>query len=191
MNKTIKIKYLFKKFSWDQLKKTCIEQNWRIPTIEELKNAQIDESMSYGLVWTIDKPTHDNEDGTRKVMFSLKTGNTVQVNRNFIENCVVIKEKVMICGAIRDKKERLEEISDGYEEARDYEFDEQLRKFILELGPVILAENDIQGFMDSFTFQEKDSWTIQQLDNEISDCQEDRFEREVDDSITDKIVDKS
>ena len=72
-------------------------------------------------------------------------------------------------------KERAMEIyeSGDYQEARDEAFNDELRDFLCDeehvLNPGIITEEDIQGFMDSFTFQDEMDWCYDKVDGELAD----------------------
>ncbi len=87
----IKLKCLFLKFGFSTLEATCKAKNWRIPTVKEVK-AYTGE-IEHEWIWVIDEPTYDNEDGTRRVLYNKKFGKTMQVNKNFMENACIIREK--------------------------------------------------------------------------------------------------
>jgi hypothetical protein len=84
------MKTLFLRFAYDKLEALCKEKNWTIPSAQELKD--YDGHMDHEWVWVRDEPTHDNEDGTRKVLYSRTQDKKMQVNGSFMENCTVIKE---------------------------------------------------------------------------------------------------
>ena len=70
---------------------------------------------------------------------------------------------------------------DDYEEARDKAFNDEFRDFISEyiteagltidgnLTPII-TEDDIQGFLDSFTFKDEGEWLADGYESELGDC---------------------
>jgi len=66
----------------------------------------------------------------------------------------------------RQYKADLEELADGYWEARDEEFDQQFRDFLLTIKePENITEDDIQGFIDSFDFPSEDQWAIDEYES--------------------------
>ncbi len=67
----------------------------------------------------------------------------------------------------RDIKARAEELADGYQEARDVEFNEQFRD-MFSIESEIITENDLQGFLDSFTFPEEWDWAFDQVQSDIA-----------------------
>ena len=86
-----KVKNLFLKFSYTGLTEVCEVKGWRIPTIQELRDSPMD--IEHDWVWVSDEPTHDNEDGTRKVLYNRKEDLTKQVHRDWLQHCCVIKER--------------------------------------------------------------------------------------------------
>ena len=76
----------------------------------------------------------------------------------------------------RDYKSKLEEYEDQYQEARDEEFRQQFQfelmyKMSETYGGVWIfetpiTEDDIQGFIDSFTFPDIDQWCADQYESE-------------------------
>ena len=78
-------------------------------------------------------------------------------------------------------KERCIELdeSDEYQEARDEEFNNQLRDF-LEIEPSEgfgpMTEEDVQGFLDSFTFQDKYQWIYDKAESEAGDYADQAYE---------------
>lgn len=80
------MKELIKKFGYEGLKEVCKEQGWRIPTREEFINSGF--KTEYKYIWVADK--HENEN--LGYQLNTKTGNLVEVNKRFMEHCVVIKD---------------------------------------------------------------------------------------------------
>ena len=74
-------------------------------------------------------------------------------------------------------KDRASEIleSGEYQEARDEEFDRQFKDILMPQGvntnleKWALTEDDVQGFMDSFTFQDEMEWCFDKVDGELAD----------------------
>ena len=85
----IKMKCLFLTFGFDALLATCKFKNWRIPTIKEVKDYTGE--IEHDWIRVIDKPTYDNEDGTRSVLYNKKLDKTIQVHKNFMEHACIIK----------------------------------------------------------------------------------------------------
>ena len=71
----------------------------------------------------------------------------------------------------RDMKARAEELSEGYQEARDEEFTSQFLEEFPESRIEIngITEDDIQGFLDSFTFEDEADWAWSKMESEIDD----------------------
>ena len=89
----------------------------------------------------------------------------------------------------RQYKADLEEIADGYQEARDEAFNNEFVKFFAEL--IIegnITEDDIQGFMDSFDFPSESDWCADEYesrrdsfyDAKYEEMRDERMEREDD-----------
>ena len=70
-------------------------------------------------------------------------------------------------------KDRLEELAEGYEEARDEAFDTEFKEefkkhFGTKLGlHVSITEDDVQGFLDSWTFPNEADWCADEYQNEL------------------------
>jgi len=84
-------------------------------------------------------------------------------------------------------KERAMEIceSDEYQEARDEAFDEELRDmfkhyFNEEEQKLIITYDDIQGFLDSFTFPSENVWCMEKACGEADDYGDMKMEEERD-----------
>ena len=83
----------------------------------------------------------------------------------------------------RDFKARAEELTDGYEEARDAEFNSQFLDFILPPGGVkdckaiSFTEDDVQGFLDSFDFPEQWDWAYDKVQSELDDIGDQKYEQ--------------
>jgi len=80
-----------------------------------------------------------------------------------------------------DKKRRIEEIIDGYGDARRKEFSAHLADFIddyTENGVLEVDECEVQAFLDRFDseYPDEDTWAWKKLDEEISDCEDQRYE---------------
>jgi len=60
----------------------------------------------------------------------------------------------------KNYKSDLDEIAEGYQVARDCEFDTKLTDFIRKTREAdgVVTEDDIQGFIDSFEFIEENEW---------------------------------
>ena len=79
----------------------------------------------------------------------------------------------------RNYKAEIERISQGYETARDCEFDTQLNDFIMETREEhgVVTEDDIQGFIDSFTFKEEFEWCADELELELADIADLKYQQ--------------
>ncbi len=80
-------------------------------------------------------------------------------------------------------KDRATEIceSDDYQEAKDYEFNQQFRDMFIEKGYLnSITEDDVQGFIDSFTFPEEDEWCMNMACGEADDYFDAKYEEEKD-----------
>ena len=81
----------------------------------------------------------------------------------------------------RDIQARAEEYEDDYEEARDEEFNDQLRDFLCTeeniIDNTILTEDDIRGFLDSFTFPDVSDWCFDRVQSEIDDYEDAKYEQ--------------
>ena len=86
----MRTKELFLKFSYNSLVTLCEEKGWKIPSVQDLRDADLSDSI-HDWIWVSDEPQFDNEDGTRKVLYSIKKEETMQVNMSFMENCIVLK----------------------------------------------------------------------------------------------------
>ena len=75
----------------------------------------------------------------------------------------------------RDIKARAEELANGYQEARDIEFNEQFRD-MFSIESEIITEDDLQGFLDNFTFPEEGDWAYDQVQSELDDIGDQRYQ---------------
>ena len=75
----------------------------------------------------------------------------------------------------RDIKARAEELADGYQEARDVEFNEQFRD-MFSIESEIITEDDLQGFLDSFTFPDEGDWAYDQVQSELDDIGDQKYQ---------------
>jgi len=75
-------------------------------------------------------------------------------------------------------KDRACELSEGYEEARDDAFNDEFVEFITGTPTDDkLTYDDIQGFLDSFTFQEEGEWAMDKALNELEDIADQKHEQ--------------
>ncbi len=93
----------------------------------------------------------------------------------------------MRCKAtMRGMKEFVENNSDKYQEARDEEFTQQLQDFLSEEGFVkglIITEDDMQGFIDSFTFTDEADWLVSAYESEIGECADRAYDEAKDEAM--------
>ena len=62
----------------------------------------------------------------------------------------------------RQYKADLEELADGYQEARDYEFNQQFKDTFFKDD---LTEEGVQGFLDSFDFPSESDWAVDEYES--------------------------
>ena len=80
-------------------------------------------------------------------------------------------------------KANLERIAEGYEEARDIEFDIQFRDmfneyFLTEKGmKIVITEDDLQGFIDSFNFEEEFEWCASEYESQRDSYEDAKYEQ--------------
>jgi len=76
-------------------------------------------------------------------------------------------------------KSRACELSEGYEEARDEAFNEEFTDEFKEqmLNKQIITYDDIQGFLDSFTFQEEGDWAMDKALSELEEIGDQQYEQ--------------
>ena len=76
-------------------------------------------------------------------------------------------------------KANLERIAEGYQEARDCEFDTQLIDFILDTREEygVITEDDIQGFIDSFDFPEEFEYCAMEFESELDTMADMKYEQ--------------
>ena len=78
----------------------------------------------------------------------------------------------------RQYKANLEELEDGYQEARDTEFHEQFCKFILENDnfEFIWTEDELQGFLDTFEFESVSDWCASEYQSRLEDYEDQKYQ---------------
>jgi hypothetical protein len=78
-------------------------------------------------------------------------------------------------------KQRAEELAEGYEEARDEAFNEEFRDFLCDEEFVMNSEqityDDIQGFLDNFTFPDEGEWSCDKAQSELDDIGDQQYEQ--------------
>ena len=79
----------------------------------------------------------------------------------------------------RDLKARAEELACNYDEARDEAFNEEFADmFASKLGFILdVTYDDVQGFLDSFTFDEENDWAMDQAQNELEEIGDQQYEQ--------------
>ena len=85
------VKSLALKFSYPGLLEICTIKGWKIPSKDEVMVAKIELIPDW--VWISEEPTHDNQDGTRRVLYNKKTNTTKQVHKDWLEYSCVIKQR--------------------------------------------------------------------------------------------------
>lgn len=79
----------------------------------------------------------------------------------------------------RDYKVMLEDAEEKYQDAYDEEFNDQFRDFLDEckftLGNTI-TEEDVQGFIDSFTFPDVAEWCNSEVESQLDDIADAKYE---------------
>ena len=75
-------------------------------------------------------------------------------------------------------KARAEELLEGYQDARDEEFSNQLKDFMSEyLDHQAVNEDDLQGFIDNFEFPNEDEWAFDEVQSELDDIGDQQYEQ--------------
>ena len=64
----------------------------------------------------------------------------------------------------RDYKAGIEKVAAGYQDARDFEFNMQFRDTFYKDD---LTEDDVKGFLESFTFPEEFEWAASEYESQI------------------------
>ena len=86
----------------------------------------------------------------------------------------------------RDLKALAEQKLEQYDEAYDEAFNEEFRDFLSEFGSDdIIREDDIQGFLDSFTFPDEDEWAYEQVQADYDDYCDSKYQEWKDEQIKD------
>ena len=86
-------------------------------------------------------------------------------------------------------KARAEELAEGYQDAKDEEFDNQFRDmfssyFNTKLGMHLsVTEDDVQGLMDSFDFPDENTWAFDQVSSELDDIGDQAMEQARDEAM--------
>ena len=75
-------------------------------------------------------------------------------------------------------KQRAEELAEGYEEARDEAFDEEFTFEFTEDGILkFVTYDDIQGFLESFSFPSEGEWSMDKVQSELDDIGDQKYEQ--------------
>ena len=70
----------------------------------------------------------------------------------------------------RELKALAEKKLEHYNEAYDEAFNDEFRDFLSTFKDTdIITEDDIQGFIDSFTFPEEDEWAFDEVQSDYED----------------------
>ena len=82
----------------------------------------------------------------------------------------------------RHIKDRASELAEGYQEARDEAFSDE---FKIEFSKIlhnneIVTHDDIQGFLNSFTFPEENDWALAQAESELESAEDAKMQLEKD-----------
>ena len=82
----------------------------------------------------------------------------------------------------RNYKADLEELEGEYQEARDKEFNDAFRDFLCDeeyiMNRDIITEDDIQGFLDSFTFPDVADWCASEYQSRLESFEDAKYEAE-------------
>ena len=78
----------------------------------------------------------------------------------------------------QDYKTSLELLGDEYQEARDTEFTIQFQdEFGDEFNAIYkITEDDLQGFLDSFTFPDEDQWCVDEYERRLANFNDAKYE---------------
>lgn len=78
----------------------------------------------------------------------------------------------------RTYKDCYEDIAEGYQEARDYEFAQQLKDFLSEYDEALgsITEDDVTGFMESFDFQDESDWVAGEYESRLGEYEDAKYE---------------
>ena len=87
----------------------------------------------------------------------------------------------------RNYKANLDEIAEGYQNARDCEFDTELTTFIRETKEEygVVTEDDVQGFVDSFDFPDEYEWAAAEYESQRDSYYDAKYEEMKDERMTD------
>ena len=85
----------------------------------------------------------------------------------------------------RQYKADLEELADGYQEARDVEFSIQLKDFLEDFithdygnaWNIGITEDDVRGFIDSFDFPSESDWCADEYESRRDSFEDAKYEQ--------------
>lgn len=74
---------------------------------------------------------------------------------------------------------------DMYQEARDEAFNDEFKLEFMKIieGNEIVTEDDIQGFLDSFTFPDYEDWATDWVESKIDDYFDSKYQLEKDERM--------
>ena len=89
---------------------------------------------------------------------------------------------------LRERAIEIEE-SGSYQKARDEEFNDQFRDFLCDeeyiMNNGIITQDDIQGFLDNFTFMDEWQWAEEQAQSEYEGICDAAYESMKDERMND------
>jgi hypothetical protein len=75
-------------------------------------------------------------------------------------------------------KARAEELLEGYDDACDEAFHDEFMDVLSDFGDdETITRDDVQGFIDSFTFPDEDEWAFDQVQDEIDAYEDAKYEQ--------------
>jgi len=88
----------------------------------------------------------------------------------------MVSKGVKVMGRwVNQLKNRATELAEGYEEARDEAFNEEFRDMFSQ-EKYVITEEDLQGFLDSFTFPEEGDWALDQAESEYEGYMDSKYQ---------------
>lgn len=82
------MKHLIKKFGFREIKLEIKEHDWKLPTIKELENMDIE----YENIWVADLPPKLEDRETHAIAYNVPTELAYLCNKNFMQNIIVLKK---------------------------------------------------------------------------------------------------
>jgi hypothetical protein len=76
----------------------------------------------------------------------------------------------------REAEEFYDDHIDDYYDARDFEFDQQFKEFMQDFKRERITEEDIEGFVEAFSFPDEDEWIANELESFIGECADRAYE---------------